>query len=144
MTERETEGNSPEPQLSILSVSKRWWHVCVILLCVQTLAWMAFVWWGEKDTVAGWRELVEAIVYGTSSAIPLFIALSLTVVLLAEFIGGLKMVLAEYLKHRFEKRGEARANSAWEAWYKRMKEAEAKGEPFDEPPPSIGNPEDDQ
>ncbi len=143
MTERETEEHNPEPQLSILSVSKRWWHVCVILLCVQTLAWMAFVWWGEKDTAAGWRELVEAIVYGTSSAIPLFIALSLTVVLLAEFIGGLKMVLAEYLKHRFEKRGEvrgeARANSAWESWYKRMKDAEARGEPFDEPPPSAGN-----
>ncbi len=152
MTEREADEHNPEPQLSILSVSKRWWHVCVILLCVQTLAWMAFVWWGEKDTAAGWRELVEAIVYGTSSAIPLFIALSLTVVLLAEFIGGLKLVLAEYLKHklrkRFEKRGEvrgeARANSAWESWYKRMKDAEAKGEPFDEPPPSLRNPEDDQ
>ena len=54
------------------------------------------------------------------------------------------MVLAEYLKHRFEKRGEERgiatgreqANAAWEAWYERMKEAQQRGESFDEPPPS--------
>ena len=51
------------------------------------------------------------------------------------------MVLARYLKHKFEKqaeaRGEARVNAVWEAWYKRMKEAQQKGEPFDEPPPSM-------
>lgn len=143
MTQQDKDTDKPEPQLSILSVSKRWWHVCVILLCVQTLGWMVFVWDSEKNIAEDWRELVEAIVYGTSRAIPTFIVLSLTVVLLAEFIGGVKMVLAEYLKHRFEKRGEERgieqANAAWEAWYGRMKEAQQRGEPFDEPPPSTGN-----
>ena len=50
------------------------------------------------------------------------------------------MVLAKYLKHKFEKqaeaRGEARVNAVWEAWYKRMKEAQDKDQPFHEPPPS--------
>ena len=151
MMERDKDAGKPEPQLSILSVSKRWWHVCVILLCVQTLVWMAFIWYGERDTAADWRELIEAVIYGTSNAIPLFIVLSLTMALSAEFAGGLAVVLAEYLKHklqkRFEKRGEERgiatgreqANATWEAWYKRMKDAQQKGEPFDEPPPSMEN-----
>ena len=33
------------------------------------------------------------------------------------------------------KEGEAKGNAATSAWYKRMREAEARGEPFDEPPP---------
>ena len=87
------------------------------------------------------------MVYGSSRAIPLFIVLSMAVPLVSEFIGGLIVVLAEYLKHRlqkrFEKRGEARGaarvNAVWEAWYKRMKEAQRKGESFDEPPPFMDN-----
>ena len=63
------------------------------------------------------------------------------------------LVLAEYLKKRFEKRGEARGieigieigeargqareRAAWLAWYKNMKDAKARGEPFDEPPPFL-------
>lgn len=140
MTEQEKSADESEPQLSILSVSKRWWHVCVILLCVQTLAWMAFIWSGAKDSAGSYRELIETMVYGSSRAIPLFIVLSLTAVLFAEFIGALKLVLAEYLKKRFEKRGEARGEAreraAWMIWYRKMKEAEARGELFDEPPPS--------
>lgn len=57
------------------------------------------------------------------------------------------MVLAQYLIRKFEKLGEERgieqgmeqgrkqANSAWMTWYKNMKDAEARGEPFNEPPP---------
>lgn len=90
--------------------------------------------------------------YGASRAIPLFIVLSITVVIFAEFIGGLIVVLARYLKHKFEKQAEARgkaqgidqANAAWESWYERMKKAQDKDQPFDEPPPSLGNSGDDQ
>ena len=66
------------------------------------------------------------------------------------------MVLAQYLIRKFEKRGEERGiqqgieigeergietgreleRDAWRTWYKNMKDAEARGEPFDEPPPS--------
>lgn len=31
--------------------------------------------------------------------------------------------------------GEAEANTRWRAWYSRLLDAQAKGEPFDEPPP---------
>ena len=151
MTEDQKDTDDLESQLSLISVSKRWWHVCVILLCVQTLGWMAFIWWGIRDNTGSYREIIEAMVYGSSRAIPLFIVLSITVPLVAEFIGGLIVVLAQYLIRKFEKRGEERgieqgmeqgrkqANSAWMTWYKNMKDAEARGEPFDEPPPSIGN-----
>lgn len=136
MTEERKDSDDLESQLSLISVSKRWWHVCVILLCVQTLGWMAFIWWGVRDSGGNYREIIEAMVYGSSRAIPLFIVLSITVPLVAEFIGGFIVVLAQYLIRKFEKRGEERERAAWQTWYRKMKDAEAKGEPFDEPPPS--------
>ena len=36
-----------------------------------------------------------------------------------------------------EKRGFAAANARWEGWWQRRQEAEQRGEPFDEPPPSA-------
>ena len=100
---------------------------------------MAFIWWSARDETDSYRELIEAMVYGSSMAIPLFIVLSITVPLVTEFIGGLIVVLAQYLKRRFEKRGEERERVMWVAWYRKMKAAEARGEPFDEPPPFMGN-----
>ena len=148
MTERQKGADDLESQLSLISVSKRWWHVCVILLCVQTLGWMAFTWYGAKDEAGSYRDLIEAMVYGSSRAISLFIVLSITAPLVAEFTGGLIVVLAQYLIRKFEKRGEERGievgkeigeereRAAWQTWYRNMKDAEARGEPFDEPPPS--------
>ena len=62
------------------------------------------------------------------------------------------MVLAQYLIRKFEKREEERGiqigeergietgreleRGTWLTWYKNMKDAEARGEPFDEPSPS--------
>ena len=146
MTKELKDAEDIESQLSLINVSKRWWHVCVILLCMQTLGWMTSVWWSVRYSAGSYRDVIEAMVYGSSMAIPLFIVLAITVPLVAESIGGLIVVLAEYLKHRLQKRfekigeerGVARANSVWGAWYKRMKEAEARGEPFDELPPSVG------
>lgn len=155
MTEERQDTDDLEEQISLISASKRWWHVCVILLCVQTLGWVGFVWWSARDDAGSYRELVEAMVYGTSRAIPLFIVLSIAAPLAAEFIGGLIVVLAQYLIRKFEKRGEergieigraegieigeARGMAAWMTWYRKMKDAEAKGEPFDEPPPFMEN-----
>ena len=36
-----------------------------------------------------------------------------------------------------EERGRAAAHQDWEAWYRRLQEANAKGVPFDEPPPAL-------
>ncbi len=38
-----------------------------------------------------------------------------------------------------EKRGFAAANARWEGWWQRRQEAERRGEPFDEPPPSANH-----
>ena len=38
-----------------------------------------------------------------------------------------------------EKRGFAAANARWEGWWQRRAEAEQRGEPFDEPPPSANH-----
>ena len=35
--------------------------------------------------------------------------------------------------------GREEANAAWDAWNRRRMEAEANGEPFTEPPPSMTN-----
>ena len=36
-----------------------------------------------------------------------------------------------------EESGRAAAHHDWEAWYRRLQEANAKGLPFDEPPPAL-------
>ena len=36
-----------------------------------------------------------------------------------------------------EESGRAAAHQDWEAWYRRLQEANAKGLPFDEPPPAL-------
>lgn len=38
-----------------------------------------------------------------------------------------------------EERGFAAANARWEGWWQRRQEAEQRGEPFDEPPPSANH-----
>ena len=40
---------------------------------------------------------------------------------------------------RGEERGFAAANARWEGWWQRRQEAERRGEPFDEPPPSANH-----
>ena len=38
---------------------------------------------------------------------------------------------------RGQARGQAEANQRWQEWWERRQESEAKGLPFDEPPPSV-------
>lgn len=57
------------------------------------------------------------------------------------------MVVADYftkrwlnpLKEQLRQEGRAETNAKWEAWNARRMEAEEKGEPFDEPPPSANS-----
>ena len=50
--------------------------------------------------------------------------------------GGIVERYQNRLKQR-EERGMAREREKWEAWNRRRMEAEANGQPFDEPPPSA-------
>ena len=49
---------------------------------------------------------------------------------------GLKEGLEEGLREGLRE-GLKEADAKWRAWYERMLEARAKGEPFDEPPPTV-------
>ena len=44
---------------------------------------------------------------------------------------------AEQRQREARAEGQAQTQAAWEAWNKRRLAAEANGEPFDEPPPTI-------
>ena len=55
-------------------------------------------------------------------------------------VEGIPMVAERYLERRFQEgkvRGEKNNQKLWEAWNRRRLEAEARNEPFDEPPPSL-------
>ena len=45
-------------------------------------------------------------------------------------------MLSEWFQKRAEKRGRRLERQEWEAWLNRLKQAQADGRPFDEPPPS--------
>ena len=44
-------------------------------------------------------------------------------------------------KARGRKEGLEEADAEWQAWYNRMKEAESRGEEFDQLPPGFGEPQ---
>lgn len=58
---------------------------------------------------------------------------------------NLKVTLTRWLREKVEEEqmekarteGAARAHAAWLVWYEKLKEAQRKGEPFDEPPPEL-------
>ena len=50
-----------------------------------------------------------------------------------------RMVLAGMWTERRLRRAEEQVQRRWEEWNKRREEAEAKGEPFTEPPPQLEN-----
>ena len=50
------------------------------------------------------------------------------------------MIAEAYLKKRYQDgitEGEQMAHSAWTVWNEKRLKAEAKGQPFDEPPPTL-------
>lgn len=67
-------------------------------------------------------------------------------------VEGGAMLAERYLRRRYrEGREEGRKegieagreerDAAWMAWYERMREAQSRGEPFDEPPPKREEPD---
>lgn len=58
---------------------------------------------------------------------------------------NLKVTLTRWLREKVEEEqmekarteGAARERAAWLVWYGKLKDAQKKGEPFDEPPPEL-------
>ena len=138
---------------SVWSVARRWVPWCLALIFLLTFAWTAFVGWtlAIHGTYVSNSLLVVDTAGKSGPAAPLILLLAVSLVSLADSLEGIIVVTKRYLDSKLvepirrqlreEGReegkaiGEERANQRWEAWNRRRLEAEAKGEPFDEPLP---------
>ncbi len=105
------------------------WMVYAAIYVVSFAGLTAFLWLGLEQRDA--ENLVDLLVNaaGASLGIALFAALSW------ELIKPM-VLFAPMLKKKFIDQGRNAERQLWEAWLKRRNEAEANGQPFDEPPPS--------
>ena len=80
-----------------------------------------------------WRQAPSLIMEDTTRA-AVFWALASPMV-----VEGVVMVFGWLYLEKKQREARAEANAAWEGWNRRRMEAEARGEPFTEPPPSARN-----
>ena len=135
---------------SPITVARKWLPWCIGLIVVLTIVWIALVAWDEieRGGHVGWQQIIIAIVYKASPASPFIVLCAIMAVSVSDFIGGVVLVTARYLSNKFvkplierhEAQGAIRERRRWTKWNNRRLEAEARDEPFDEPPPS-GNDE---
>ena len=77
--------------------------------------------------------------------LPAVAMLAIIFVLIADGKEHLKVTITRWLREKVEEEqraqdraeGAARVHAAWLVWYNKLKEAQKKGEPFDEPPPEL-------
>ena len=147
--------DEPRSLYSPLSISRELLPWSVWVICLLTVIWTALTAWAEVSSRRHADILDTSLAIGSNAAdsVPLIIVYSILVVMIGNFIsGGGIMIMAratkDYLynkierqreKFREEGREEGREALAAEieAWNRRRLEAERRGEPFDEPPPST-------
>lgn len=99
------------------------------------LAWYE-IGYNERDSQL---DTAVSVAQGVATAVAVTIAILASVEVL--------MIFAErYRQRRYQEgrqEGREEANQEWEAWNERRLQAEADGEPFDEPPPSQRQPNSD-
>ena len=137
---------------SPLSITKELWPWCLWVICLLTIAWTAVVAWAEVSGRGEHTSLLKtsvAIGSGASGGVPLIVIYSILIVMVGSFIlGGGIMVMAraakEYLYSKIEQQREKIREEGREAlaeqvrvWNQKRLDAEARGEPFDEPPPGV-------
>ena len=135
-------GGTAERRESIWSVNERWrWLYFTFFLLLMSGS-SALVVWHETfgagagggvvqwavDVVAGWASAAVASA-GLSLCITEVVMLS---TLLSRKLDERKMRLI----NEGRREGRVRERAEWDAWLERMMAAQAKGEPFAEPPPS--------
>ena len=88
-------------------------------------------------------SLFDTVIAVWESSAPIAITSAAVAIVITE-LGRYLMVLARHLEERLEKtrevrraEGRAEMQRQWEAWNVRRMEAESKGLPFTEPPPSV-------
>ena len=135
-------GGTAERRESIWSVNERWrWLYFTFFLLLMSVS-SALVVWHETfgagagggvvqwavDVVAGWASAAVASA-GLSLCITEVVMLS---TLLSRKLDERKMRLI----NEGRREGRVKERAEWDAWLERMMAAQAKGEPFTEPPPS--------
>ena len=131
-----------ESRESIWSVGKEtksFYFAAFILqfLLGTTLVVLRETLWNDADS------LFDTVIAIWESSAPIAIASAAVAIVITE-LGRYLMVLARHLEERLEKtrevrraEGRAEMQTQWEAWNVRRLEAESKGLPFTEPPPSV-------
>ena len=77
--------------------------------------------------------------------LPAVVMLAIIFVLVVDGKEHLKVTITRWLREKVEEEqraqdraeGAARERAAWLVWYSKLKEAQKKGKPFDEPPPEL-------
>ena len=141
---------SAERRESIWSVSERWrWLYFAFFLLLMSVS-SAFIIWYEAfgaGSGGGVVQWVVDVIAGEASAAVASAGLSLCItegVMLSTLLGRkLDERKARLINEGREEgreegleKGRAASNAEWDAWLERMMAAQAKGEPFAEPPPS--------
>ena len=135
-----------DPRETLLAVSRKWLPFCGALIAVLTFGWTWII-YGEVVAAGeyhGARETAIAVVNEAGKAAALIVLYAVSITYILDIAGGAIMVTARYLTDKFveplreqlREEGETRANRKWETWNRNRIEAERKGIPFDEPPPS--------
>lgn len=140
-----------------MSVHEGWWYAYLAAFFLQMLAWTVMVAWDEAVYGGHARVIayLKAVGGHSSHMVQMFILNTIGIVELGRLIMVLAQGIAERLKERREKfreeliaqgkaegiaEGEARGRAGLAAevaaWNERRLAAEARGEEFDEPPPT--------
>ena len=140
---------------SPLSISRELLPWSVWVICLLTVIWTALTAWEEVSSRRHADILDTSLAVGSNTAdsVPLIIIYSILGVMVGSFIlGGGIMIMAratrDYLYDKIERQreklreeglevGREALAAEIEAWNRRRLEAERRGEPFDEPPPSA-------
>lgn len=128
---------------SIWSVARGALTLYFALFISLFLAGMALLIWKGDPPSGDWAGLA---LFVWQAAAPNALSAAAFSIIILETGRGL-MVMASWLEAKLKQRQERRlaeaeakaraeTNAEWRAWLDRMRQAQARGEPFDEPPPS--------
>ena len=127
--EPEPRGTSREGLYVLLFASQ--WALCLVGIAWQEIGY---------ETGDTWLETVIAIGKGMQAAAVLVAAWTITI------MEGGYMLYERYARRRFEsgkaegrQEGRQEERQEWDTWNTRRIQAERRGQPFDEPPPSERN-----
>ena len=103
----------------------------LLFLFLFSLTLVVVTWYElrHETTDDGWDTTI-AIGIGMSYCVVISTALTYVIV------EGVAMLAEQFKKKRYDA-GRKEEHELWRAWYERQQAAFARGEPFDEPPPSL-------